>query len=164
MNIGYIVEETNRAGSLRCRLFTPCPWHAIAEWLVKTYRPMAFPPGSRPGDGELSLDISGKSVVVDAALLSVAATFKSNGEEVRSVTIRTEILTSEFEAHYIAGSARAYLDEDYNSAIMKMRDKLIKYCSDNLDVGYVLSQFASNDHLHPFWKPRLFNRVRGLSF
>lgn len=164
MNIGYIVEETNRAGSVRSRLFTDCPWHALAEWLVKSYRPLGFPPGARPGDGDLSRIVLGESVVVDYAFLEVTSSFIWRGDEVRSIRIRTEILEAPVEAHYSPGSSKVYLDPDYNKSILKMKFRIMKYCSQQIEVGYVLSQFAANDHLHPFWKPRLFNRVRGLSF
>jgi hypothetical protein len=164
MNIGYIVEETNRAGSLRSRLFTHCPWHALAEWLVKTYRPMGFPPGARPGDGEMVLEVRGDSMVIDYAFLSVSAAFHWRDEPVRSIKISTEILEHRIEPHYSSGSAKIYLDDDYNRAILKMKERMVRYCSDEMDVAYVLSQFAANDPLHPFWRPRLFNRVRGLNF
>ncbi len=149
---------------LRSRLFTPCPWHAIAEWLVKAYRPIGFPPGSRPGDGELVLKISGNSFVVDHVLLSSEAIFIANGCNVRTIKIRTEIQSQLIEAHYSAGSSPVYIHPDYNKAILKMKDKLERYCLNNIDVCYVLSQIAANDHLHPFWKSRLFNRTRGLSY
>lgn len=164
MNIGYIVEETNRMGQVRSRLFTHCPWHAIAEWLVKTYKPYGFPPGARPGDGELVRNVDGQSMVIDYALLSANSTFLWHGEEVRTISLRTEILTCRIDPHYSPGSAKLYLDEDYNKSILKMKSRMMKYCSEQVEIGYVLSQFAAKDPLHPFWKPRLFNRVRGLNF
>lgn len=164
MNIGYIVEETNRLGQVRSRLFTHCPWHALAEWLVKSYKPHGFPPGARVGDGDLRREVFGESVIIDYAFLAVTSRFYWKEEEVRLVKIRTEILTERIDPHYSAGSARLYLEEDYNNSILKMKARIMKYCSDQIEIGYVLSQFAANDPLHPFWKPRLFNRVRGLNF
>jgi hypothetical protein len=136
----------------------------MAEWLVKTYKPQGFAPGARPGDGDLALVVSGESVIIDYAFLSVTSRFLWRDEEIRTIHIRTEILTQRVDPHYSAGSAKLYLDADYNSSILKMKSRIMKYCSEQVEIGYVLSQFAANDHLHPFWKPRLFNRVRGLSF
>lgn len=110
------------------------------------------------------LEVLGDSVVIDYAFLSVASTFRWHDDIVRTVRIRTEILTESVEPHYSAGSSKTYLESDYNKSILKMKERIMKYCSDEIDVGYVLTQFAANDHLHPFWKPRLFNRVRGLNF
>jgi len=167
LNIGYIVEETNRLGASRSKLFTTCPWHALAEWLVKSYKPMGFPPGTRigskDGEGDLVLHVKGESVIVGAALLSLEGIFRLYDEEVRAVRISTEFSMSNSPPYYTSGSAEVYLKEDYASAILKMKDKLSLYCHDQIDAGYILTQFAVNDHRHPFWKPRFFNRVRGLS-
>jgi hypothetical protein len=167
LNIGYIVEETNRLGASRSKLYTSCPWHALAEWLVKSYKPMGFPPGTRIGsqhtDGDLVLHVKGESVIVGAALLSLEGVFRLYDEEVRAVRISTELSMSDSSAYYTSGSADIYLKPEYDSAISKMKDKLNIYCRDQIDAGYILAQFAANDHMHPFWKPRLFNRVRGLS-
>ena len=91
MNIAYIVEETNRLGQVRSRLFTHCPWHALAEWLVKSYKPQGFPPGSRVGDGYMMREVRGESYVIDYAFLSVTTRFVWKGDEVRNIRIRTEI-------------------------------------------------------------------------
>lgn len=162
MNIGYIVEEYNRMGSVRSRLFTSSPWHAMAEWLVKSYRPIGFPPGVRVGDGELSIQITGSSVVVDHAFLSMTTVFTRHGEEVRRITIRTEIQTQAIEPHYSCSSNAIYLTEDYYKAILSMKDKLVRYSKNQIDVAYVLSMFASNDRLHQFWVSRLAARKMGL--
>lgn len=159
----YIVEETNQLGSSRSKLFTNCPWHAMAEWLVKAARPVGFRPGTKLTDGDLTLEVIGQSVVVDAALLSLVGIFRWYGEEVRTIRISTEVSMSDIDPYYTAGTSKVYLQEDYYGAIQKMKDKLIRYTYDQLDAGYILAQFAANDHRHPFWKPRLFNRVRGLS-
>lgn len=163
LKLGYIVEETNQLGSSRSKLFTNCAWHAMAEWLVKTSRPIGFRPGTKLSDGDLTLEVKGESLVVDAAFLSLIGVFRCYGEEVRSIRISTEVSMSDSDAYYTAGTSQAYLQEDYRGAIMKMRDKLIRYSFDQLDAGYILTQFAANDHRHPFWTPRLFNRVRGFS-
>ena len=167
LNIGYIVEETNRLGAPRSKLYTTCPWHALAEWLVKSYNPLGFPPGTRVGsksdEGDLVLHVKGESVVVGAALLSLEGVFRLYDEEVRSVRIWTELSMSDSSAYYTSGSADMYLKPEYASAISKMKDKLNIYVHDQIDAGYILAQFAANDHRHPFWKPRFLNRVRGLS-
>jgi hypothetical protein len=164
MNIGYIVEETNRAGAIRSRLFTICAWHALAEWMVKVHRPIGFPPGSRAGDGDLTLEVNGESVIVDCGFLSLVAEFRRDNETVRKIQISTQIMSRVFESHYSVGTSRIYLQEEYDRAIAKMQGRLSTYCENQMDVGYVLAQFAANDPLHGFWKPRLLNRGRALSF
>lgn len=135
----------------------------MAEWLVKASRPVGFRPGTKLSDGDLKLEVTGESLVVDAAFLSLVGVFRWYGEEVRSIRISTEVSMTDSDCYYTSSTSRAYLQDDYHSAVLKMRDKLIRYSFDQLDAGYILTQFASNDHRHPFWKPRLFNRVRSLS-
>lgn len=161
MFIVYTVEEANRLGLCRSRLVTTCPWHALAELLVKAHNPEGFPPGVRVRDGELNLEMRGESKLGDETWLDLTCNIFWQGEPVRGLLIRSEESATEIEASYATFSSAVYRTPSYAMAVGKMVDRMFKYTNGNLAVAYVLTQFAGKDPYHTFWQSRM--RGRGLS-
>ena len=150
----YIVEEKNAAGAIRSEFFTPNPWQALSEWLLKIHKPVGFPPQILNSGDDLSIVTEGHSVPVDHVMLESTARLIWQGKVMREISIRTEASYRPRIQSRSAGTAPYYMTDTYMSAVTSLRNRMRFFCDDQLDVGYILSHFAGKNVSHPLWMGR----------
>lgn len=163
MRIIYVVEEVNRLGSVRSMLNTEDPWMAIADWLLKTHRPVGFRPGVRAGDGSLHFRSVGQCMPVDVLMIDLKGHFDFHDECVREVRLSTYASQRLVDDGYHPMSGELYKSPEYTHAVKTLGERMRTFSKGNLDVAYVLAQFAAQDAQHQFWVSRVTPRGRSLS-
>ncbi|MBB4861315.1 hypothetical protein HNP46_000126 [Pseudomonas nitritireducens] len=158
MTIAYTIEETNRLGACRSRLLTFCPWHSLAEFMVKAHFPMGIPPGVRIGDEDLKVEASAASLFDGEPWLQVYGSFKLRGEVMRQLRIRSFQVDETSNPIYASFTAAAYRDPDYAKSVSKMAARIFKFCIGDIQFAHVLALYASRDAYHPFWTARVAGR------
>lgn len=163
MRIIYVVEEMNRIGVVRSMLNTEDPWMALADWLLKIHRPVGFKPGTKVGDGSLHFRSTGKCMPVDVLMIELKGFFDFNDECVREVSLSTYASQRLVDDGYHPMSGELYKSPEYEHAVMTLSNRIKAFVKGNLDVAYVLAQFAAQDTQHQFWVSRVTPRGRTLS-
>lgn len=159
---GYLVEDRNRFGHSRSRLLTTDPWIALADWLMRSHKPLGFPPGTVPGQGGLSLEVLPLRMPAKEPLMDLEAIFVY-----QETTVRTIVLSSpksaETEFGFLSPTAHIYLTREYREMLHKTKERLERFCAGDLQVAFILAVFASRSPTHPFWNVPVAMRARGLS-
>ena len=163
MHIIYVVEEVNRVGSVRSMLNTEDPWMALADWLLKTHRPIGFKTGTRAGDGSLHFKSTGGCMPIDVLKIELNGEFHWHDELVRHVKLSTYASQPMFDEGFHPLSGELYKSEEYRHAVLTLGERIKKFSRGNLDVAYVLCQFAAQDTQHLFWVSRVTPRGRSLN-
>jgi hypothetical protein len=163
MRIIYVVEEVNRVGSVRSMLNTEDPWVALGDWLLKTHRPIGFRPGSKVGDGSLHFQSVGDCMPVDVLMIKLNGQFHYHQECVREVRLSTYASQRLVDDGFHPMSGELYKSPEYVHAVQTLGKRIHDFSHGNLDVAYVLAQFAAQDTQHLFWVSRVTPRGRSLS-
>lgn len=160
----YTVEELNRLGQVRAQLHTRNFYLALADWMLRAHKPLGFPPGVKASTGDLRIDAIGYHMPIEDIKLELEGVFSYQGQIVRSFKIRTDIATLDIPEGFTVPSANVYKTSEYWEAVNKMKARLERFCLEQPYAAYLLAQFAARDTQHPFWKPTIASRSRGLSF
>ena len=163
MRIIYVVEEVNRVGAVRSMLNTENPWFALADWLLKTHRPVGFKPGTKVGDGSLQFKSIGHCMPIDVLTIDLRGQFDFHEECVREVKLSTYVSQRLVDDGYHSLSGDLYKSPEYSHAVQTLGDRIKGFSKGSLDVAYVLAQFAAQDTQHLFWVSRVTPRGRSLS-
>ncbi|MDT8924888.1 hypothetical protein RBE51_19050 [Pseudomonas taiwanensis] len=163
MRIIYVVEEINRIGVVRSMLNTEDPWMAMADWLLKIHRPVGLKPGTKVGDGSLHFRSTGQCMPVDVLMIELKGFFDFHDECVREVRLSTYASQRLVDDGYHPMSGELYKSPEYGHAVMTLSSRIKDFVQGNLDVAYVLAQFAAQDTQHQFWVSRVTPRGRSLS-
>lgn len=157
----YIVDEKNAQGVLRSQFFTPNPWQALAEWLLKVHKPVGLPPGMTEDLDRFEVITEGKTAPVGNILLNMSAILLWEGREIRNVNIATDVSFRPRIQARSPGSAPFYMKDTYMSAVTHMRNRIKRYSRGELDVAYVLTHCAGRNVQHNFWRSDLVQRNAG---
>lgn len=148
----YTVEERNALGVVRSVFYTPSPWQALAEWLLKTHRPVGLPPGMVSDTERYQLKIEGGTAPVGNLLLNMSAQLLWQGNEIRTITISTDVSFRPLIQARSPGTAQYYLKDSYMAAVTHIRNRMKRFSRGELDVGYVLAHCAGRNVRHNFWR------------
>jgi hypothetical protein len=159
----YSVKEVNRLIHTRSSLLTRDPMLALGDWLLRAHKPLGFPPHVRVSTGDLSIEVMANKMPIGGSNFQIEAFFVYKKEEVRAFTLETRPSTQHDGEGFSSKSAGIYQSKEYWDTIKRMRDRLIEFSSNQCDAAYLVALFASRDALHPFWRPILPGRSRGLS-
>lgn len=148
----YIVEEKNYLGVVRSVFYTPNPWQALAEWLLKTHKPVGLPPGVVNHPESYMVRTDGTSAPVGNVLLNMSAHLIWKGQELRAITISTDISFRPLIQARSPGTAQYYMKDSYMAAVTHIRNRMKRFSRGELDVGYVLAHCAGRNFRHNFWR------------
>lgn len=155
--LSYVVEERNRVGIIRSCLVTRDPYVALGDWLLKSHKPIGFPPNCLKNNDAVKFEITHNIFPDSSDFICMSGRFTLDGSEVRSFAIRTQVLKKESSLGYSDESSKIYLRKEYSAAIKKIRDRLERFSEGSIDAAYLLALFASRDALHLFWNNKLSN-------
>lgn len=158
----YTVEEQNRVGIVRSRLHTRDVLIAIADWLIKSHRPVGFPPGVRMGVGEVEVESKGVWVPLQDRVLTLEASIHYQGHLVRSLSISTSLVTLDIDEGFTQGSVAIYRSESYSRALIRMKDRVVSFVGKEPCEASILALFAARDTNHPFWGVKVKGRSLSL--
>ena len=157
ISLSYVVEERNRANQIRSRLITSSYSMALSDWLMKSHRPIGFPPDATFSSGDLKLDIINSCIPDSSLFIDINACFSYKGVPVRLMSISTAVESPDksVKEGYCSQSAGIYLRSEYRGAVEKLMNKLNGFSDGNIDAAYLTALFASVDIEHIFWKKKL---------
>jgi hypothetical protein len=147
----------------RSSLLTRDPMLALGDWLLRTHKPLGFPPNVRVSTGDLRIEVMANKMPIGSNSFQIVAYFVYKKEEVRALSLETRESTEHDDEGFTPKSAGIYQSKEYGDTIKRMRDRLAEFSSEQCDAAYLVALFASRDSLHPFWRPILPGRARGLS-
>lgn len=151
----YTVEELNRLGQVRSRLYTRDGFLALADWLLKTHVPLGFPPGVKVAPGGVSIEAIGHHMPLEDRSINLEASYQYEGSNVRRLSIKTSIVTLDLDEGYTPKTVGCYQTQEYAGAVLKIKKRLEAFACHQHDVAYLVAQFAVRDRQHPFWNPNI---------
>lgn len=115
------------------------------------------------GDGTLETSVIGSSSILRSASIELSCRFDWTGQMVREVAIYSLEIDHDVAAGYSPSSAKIYKSKEYAESVAHILNRLFRFSEGQIEVAYVVAQYAARSIAHPFWRPSVKARGRGLS-